>query len=129
MKFSRLWRVISKVLFFRSYEGTPQGSIRTPVLFNIYIKDVNIYLHSEVKILQYADDIVIFCSNKDIKLAFSYINFSLSNIYQYLKSKGLELSSSKSRGIIFSKNKFPNPQAHKITFFGQNISLVDKVKF
>lgn len=107
----------------------PQGSIFSPILFNIYIKDANTYLHSEVRILQYADDIVIFCFNKDIKLAFSYINSSLNNLYHYLYSRGLELFPSKSRGIIFSKNKSPNPQSHKILLLGKNISLADNVKF
>jgi len=40
-----------------SHKGTPQGSILSPILFNIYLRKISIALHQDTQILQYADDI------------------------------------------------------------------------
>jgi len=50
---------------FYSHKGTPQGSILSPILFDIYLKDIN-HLHPNSKILLYADDIVVYSTNKNI---------------------------------------------------------------
>jgi len=50
---------------FLSHKGTPQGSILSPILFDIYLKDIVNHLHSESNILLYADDIVVYSTVKN----------------------------------------------------------------
>lgn len=90
---------------FDSYKGTPQGSTLSPILFNIYLKDINSNLHPESRILQYADDVVIYSTQRNIETAIAFVQESINNIYSYLRQRGLELSPNKSNCVIFSQSK------------------------
>jgi len=90
---------------FTTHKGTPQGSILSPILFNIYLRELGRFLYEETEFLQYADDIVIFSRNKDFSKACYSINKSLELIYAFLWNKGLELSPSRSKYLVFSRHK------------------------
>ncbi|XP_011685485.1 PREDICTED: uncharacterized protein LOC105448537 [Wasmannia auropunctata] len=51
---------------FIAHKGTPQGSSLSPSLFNLYLRLIRAQVASEVQILQYADDIVIFATDKEV---------------------------------------------------------------
>ncbi|XP_070525178.1 uncharacterized protein [Cardiocondyla obscurior] len=85
-----------------THKGTPQGSILSPLLFNIYLRKIGRYLESGTKILQYADDIVIYSTHYSEQSAANSINNSLSRISSFLGNKGLTLSPTKSQHIVFS---------------------------
>jgi len=115
---------------FHSYKGVPQGSILSPLLFNIYLKDISKYLHSNSKILLYADDIIVYSnkpSNKPSEALLS-IQTSLNCISDFLKVKGLDLSPDKSRCMIFTRSKAV-PNLHPVRINGFPISYVPSVKF
>ncbi|XP_018404625.1 PREDICTED: RNA-directed DNA polymerase from mobile element jockey-like [Cyphomyrmex costatus] len=89
---------------FDSFKGTLQGSTLSPLLFNIYLKDMASHVHEKVSLLQYADDAVIFTTLSNVSDAIKYIQESLNNIYAYLRNRGLDNSPSKSKWMIFSRN-------------------------
>jgi len=112
-----------------THKGTPQGSILSPTLFKIYLRNIGQYLHSETQILQYADDIVLFASSPSITTARSSLVTSLASISSFLRQRGLTLSPLKSKSILFSnRRKFPVP-LEPIKIDGLEIPLVDNVKF
>jgi len=86
-------------------KGTPQGSILSPLLFNVYLREISKHLHPDTSILQYADDIILFAWNRDA--ARESVSSLLNSIYQYLKYRGLELSPLKSKCIIFNRRRGP----------------------
>ena len=75
--------------------GVPQGSILGPVLFNLYVNDIDDCCQSHS--LQYADDTSIYESAKpqDIQKAVDNMNISLSNISAYARSNNLLLNEKK----------------------------------
>jgi len=62
---------------FLSLKGTSQGSTLSPILFDIYLKDIVNHLHKNSHILLYADDIVIYSTSNDILLARDSVQKSL----------------------------------------------------
>ncbi|XP_025160990.1 uncharacterized protein LOC105190866 isoform X1 [Harpegnathos saltator] len=57
--------------------GVPQGSVLSPLLFDLYIANIHSGLDDSVEIMAYADDLVIFTKNKDTHSISSYLNANL----------------------------------------------------
>ncbi len=85
--------------------GTPQGSIMSPILANIYLHHVldrwfmNNYASKEAAIVRYADDAVFMFSKEERAKAF------LTDLEQRLTKYGLILNSDKTGIINFKKGK------------------------
>jgi len=90
---------------FSSNKGTPQGSTLSPLLFDIYVKDITKFVHQDSKILLYADDITVYSTASNPLEAFTSVQSSINGISNFLRDKGLDLSPSKSNWMIFTKSR------------------------
>ncbi|GBP34967.1 Poly(A)-specific ribonuclease PARN [Eumeta japonica] len=86
------------------WKGLPQGSILSPLLYNLYTSDLELLI-SSCKILQYADDLLLCFSDISVLNGASVLSESLQALQLYLHSFGLELSASKSNLVVFSRKK------------------------
>jgi len=82
-----------------------QGSILSPIFFDIYFKDIVNHLHSEPNILLYADDIVVYSTANNIHSAYNSVQNTLDRIAGYLRKRGLDLSPEKSQWMIFIRSR------------------------
>jgi ribonuclease HI len=109
------------------YKGLPQGSVLSPILFNIYTSDLQHIIPSSCNILQYADDFVVYAQNKDIHVAASKLQDGVSAMFNWLNENGLNLSPTKSQIVIFSrKHKVPDVS---VQLNGSMIPVNESVKF
>jgi hypothetical protein len=86
--------------------GVPQGSILGPLLFSIYVADMN-HCVKFAKLQQYADDSQLFISFNAVTKDNSkeQLNSDLQNIQQFANEHNLKLNASKSSVIFFNKKK------------------------
>ncbi|KAA5550263.1 hypothetical protein F3G54_33470, partial [Pseudomonas aeruginosa] len=59
------------------WRGLPQGSVLSPLLYNIYTYDLEGSVGDSASLLQYADDLVIYASDMSVSTAERYVSSSL----------------------------------------------------
>ena len=84
--------------------GVPQGSVISPLLFNIAVNDLPKCLDN-VQVSQYADDIAVWKSNKNIPFIEKKIQQNLNNINSWCEKLGFKLSIPKTIAVLFTNKK------------------------
>ena len=106
-------------------KGLPQGSILSPLLFNLMMSDIPTNDH--VGILTYADDIAIYMSGTNIKFIGKKIQDYLIQLDNWFDKWGLTLSTSKTVPMLFTKRC--NPAFPIIKLKGIQLTFMDSHKF
>lgn len=76
----------------RSVSGTPQGSVISPLLANVYLHPLDVWMRDTGReMIRYADDFVVLCRNQEEAEA------TLQEIQQWVSSAGLQLHPTKTR--------------------------------
>jgi len=124
--------------FFGSFAGVRQGEILSPMLFSLYVNDLENYLtecgnpYVELKnemynnyvkllVLLYADDTIILSSSE------AGLQKALNDLSNYCTKWKLKVNSSKTKVTIFSKRKPRNMP--KFTFNNDALEIVDDFKY
>lgn len=87
------------------WTGLPQGSVLSPLLFNLYTFDLEQCTNSFANLLQYADDVVLYKSSRTLSEASSSLNSALYYLSAWLEDHHLSLSPSKSCGVVFTRKR------------------------
>ena len=84
-------------------QGVPQGTILGPLLFTLYVNDLTEQITEDARIIQYADDCLLFCSHQDPDIALQCLQTNILKLESYFKSQRLNLNGSKTEFITFSR--------------------------
>ena len=84
--------------------GVPQGSILGPLLFLIYINDIDGQA-KDCKIKIYADDTVAYASSDNPREAFKWVQAELNRLQGWCKKNQLTINISKTKGMLFGTKK------------------------
>ena len=110
-----------------SFKGIQQGSPLSPVLFNIYTANFSENILNNVKVLQYADDIVIYCSGCSPDQCRIQMQQAINNIAEWMDRMEMQVSVSKTKAMLFSKGRRPHQAPLK--YRDDRIEYVDNYKY
>ena len=113
--------------------GTPQGSIISPIVFIILINSMFRNTPDSDKGL-YMDDGLLWSTGNDIETVMDRIQNSLNAIGEWGKEYGIKFSTAKTKYMIFTKKKETtllnaNGQSVNISLYGANIERVFRYRY
>lgn len=109
------------------WKGLPQGSVLSPLLYSLYTSDLELSVQSFCQILQYADDIALYISDKYLATASNRLSSALGYLSDWLLRHGLSLSAAKSSVVVFSGKRIVPPVF--VSVHNEVIPQDNKVKF
>lgn len=86
------------------YKGLPQGSVLSPILYTVYMMDLE-KLADNCKVVQFADDVGFFTRSDTPRIALQHIESTVNNVNTFLKNSGLEIAPEKCQLCIFNDLK------------------------
>ena len=108
--------------------GVPQGSVLGPILFLLYIND----LQNSSKILDFhlfADDTNLFYASKSLQDLEHTMNNELINIQNWLNANKLALNADKSSFLIFHPPQKKLPYRIKLSINGRSFKYDKSIKY
>jgi hypothetical protein len=111
---------------FMQENGTPQGSVISPLLFLLMINDIPNGIDG-VEMSLFADDSAIYVGHRNVKILKQKIQLSMNIINNWCNKNGFKISINKTTGVLFSKRS--NLSKIDITIEQQLIKMEDSVKF
>ena len=130
--------------FFGSFSGVRQGENLSPLLFSLFLNDLELFLkqhgstpldlplgnnglsltmYLEIFVLLYADDTILVSENRD------GLKKSLLALEMYCEHWKLSVNSAKTKIVIFQKRKRPRANGDIFTFNSNNLEIVDSFRY
>ena len=106
--------------------GVPQGSVLSPVLYNLYIYDLP---KTKCELALFADDTAIFTSSKLVKPIEKKLSSDINTLNKYYNKWKITINNDKTQAIFFSNRKYKQlPVNPIVTKFG-NINFKPEVRY
>lgn len=108
--------------------GFPQGSVISPTLFLLAINNLTSQIGNQIRIILFADDVVIFSRGKDISTIQENLQTSINKIMNWTQERGFCFSPTKTEAIHFCKYR-KNDDDPQLQIGEDEIQFVETKKF
>ena len=108
--------------------GTPQGSVISPLLFLIMINDIDIP-ENNVQLSLFADDSAAWKSGRNVKTLCKDVQAYLNRLVSFFDLWGFKLSADKTVAILFTRGTAAHPDEVILSIKGKVIKVEQTVKF
>lgn len=112
---------------YKVENGTPQGSVCSPLLFNIMINDIFSQLEQSVGKSLYADDGALWVRGRNVLHVSKKMQAAIVDVEKWANKWGFKLSVEKTKVICFSRRHKVTPISMKL--YEQPLELVKTVRF
>lgn len=86
------------------FRGLPQGSVLSPILFDVYTSDLERLNSPECTIIQYADDVAVLSNASSLEKGIGVLEKSMMEVDSALSSLGLTLAPEKCILCVFRRH-------------------------
>ena len=110
----------------RLENGTPQGSVLSPIIFSLMTNDLPNRITSQAAL--HADDFCFWECGSDITLLNQMCQRSLTKVCKWCEDCGFRLSSTKSAAVLFTRKHNPEPISLRLQD-GTRLPLKNEYKY
>ena len=108
--------------------GVPQGSILGPLLFLLYINDMNLAMQTST-MYHFADDTNLLYSCKSLKSLRKRLNKDLALLYDWLCANRLSLNAGKTEFIVFRPPRYRSSERVTLKLHHSKLFESSKIKY
>ena len=112
--------------------GVPQGSALGPILFIMYVNDINQHVHIGAAWNLYADDTLVYCSDNNVDRLRKCTNTSIACIKQWYDMTKLVINTAKSNVMVVSSKKrhgLSGASNIDVRLGNENIKQIDCIEY
>src|SRR6218665_49385 len=114
---------------FLLQNGTPQGSVISPILFLLMINNVPSVNDHNTRCSLYADDSAVWGSGRNLTFIFRELQKQINATSKWCNKWGFKINEDKTVVMIFTRKTVAKYSNLGIKINGKTLNIVDKVKF